>query len=374
MKIIIGGDICPMGSIEPAFVNGNKRMIFNDLLPVIQLADFTVVNLECPLIKEDSPIEKDGPVLGAPVFCINGIKEAGINAVNLANNHILDHGEKGMRSTINILTQQGIEWFGGGKNLYDAGRILIKSIKGKRIGFLGIAEQEFSIAGINSYGANPIDLINIVRIIRNNRNNIDHLIVLVHAGKEYFHFPTPNLQKTCRFLIEEGADVVVCQHSHCAGTFEYYQDKLIVYGQGNFLFEPLGEKNISWFEGFLISLEFNKNSMRATFIPYFQSKGFLGVRRMKVEQETLFLNTIIERSQEITNVEFIEQTWRELCEKEKYLYSSRLRGHNRWLRFLNKKIHFTDWFYFKKSEMIVRNVVECETHREGLSTLWRYNK
>ena len=65
----------------------------------------------------------------------------------------------------------------------------------------------------------------------------DYAIVLYHGGKEYYRYPSPNLQKTCRKLVEKGADLVICQHSHCIGCEEKYQDGTIVYGQGNFLFD-----------------------------------------------------------------------------------------------------------------------------------------
>ena len=89
------------------------------------------------------------------------------------------------------------------------------------------------------------------------------------------------------------------------------------------------------------------------------------------EDESEFLSQLDIRSENILSPEFIEQSWIELCCKEKYLYASRLLGHTRLLRFINSKIHFTDWAYSKKSKMISRNVVECEIHREGLETLWR---
>ena len=35
-----------------------------------------------------------------------------------------------------------------------------------------------------------------------------------------------------RFIIEQGARMVICQHSHCAGCYEKYQNGHIIYGQG----------------------------------------------------------------------------------------------------------------------------------------------
>ena len=60
ITIVIGGDVYPKGKVEPHFISGNASKIFNDILPVFQNADYTVVNLECPLADNETPILKDG--------------------------------------------------------------------------------------------------------------------------------------------------------------------------------------------------------------------------------------------------------------------------------------------------------------------------
>ena len=202
-RIIIGGDICPTGAIEEAFKQGASELIFNDLLPLIKSADFSLINLECPLIREPSPIDKDGVVLSASDKCVNGFRNSNVQAVNLANNHILDHGEQGLSVTLEALNKSEIYWFGAGKNLREASKPLIKTIKESSFGFFGMADYEFSIAGKNSWGANSLDIINIIQTIREYRKKVDHLVLLLHGGKEYYPYPSPKLQKICRFLIEE---------------------------------------------------------------------------------------------------------------------------------------------------------------------------
>lgn len=373
INIIIGGDTCPMGEIESNFISGDLKTL-NDVSAIFNTADYVLVNLECPLITKVSPIEKDGPILGSNIDCGNGIKKMGIDAVNLANNHILDHGEEGLKSTIESCKKYNIEFFGAAKNLEEAQKPLIKTIRGKRFCFMGVAEHEFSIAKDNSWGANPLDPIKIVRTLKTYRNSFDFLIVLVHGGKEYYRNPTPKQQDFCRFLVEEGADAVICQHSHCVGTYEHYNDKPILYGQGNFIFENLERKTKMWNEGFLVSLVFNEEGITANFIPFTQSAGRLGVSLIQGKEKKEFLKNLEERSKKITSPQYIKDQWLELCKKEKYLYASRVLGHNRVLRGLNRKLHFSDWLYSKTTKMMVRNVVECEVHREGLETLWESKK
>lgn len=369
-KIIIGGDTCPIGKIEPHFIKGDLNLAFKDVIPIFNNADFTVVNLECPLIAKQSPIQKDGPILGANVKCAKGLKSLGINAVNLANNHILDHDADGIKSTQQSCKDNKILYFGADNNLENAKKPLLKTINGKEFCFIGVAEHEFSIASDNTWGANPANPISVVRTIREYRNRFEHLIILVHGGKEYYRFPNPRLQDFCRFLVEEGADAVISQHSHCAGTVENYNNKPIVYGQGNFIFENLGRQKELWCQGFLVALDFNDDKIDVDYIPFEQSKDFLGVRLLKGEDKDVFLEELKSRSDLISSKTFVNEQWLKLCKKEKYLFASRVLGHNRILRVLNRKFHFSDWLYSKKTKMMVRNVVECEVHREGLETLW----
>ena len=370
ITIVIGGDVYPRGKVESYFINSDASAIFNDVLPVLQDADYTVVNLECPLTDVATPILKDGAALRAATKTVNGLKESGIDAVNLSNNHILDHGAQGIDSTLKILASHKIANFGAGKNLEEAAKSHIVTIKGKTIAFIGVAEHEFTIASEPSHGANPLNVPNNVRAIRALREHVDYIIMLYHGGKEHYAYPTPNHQNRSRFFIEEGVDAVISQHSHVAGTYEEYLGKLIVYGQGNLIFEKMSRNYDTWFEGFIVELKLNADKIDFNFIPFQQSKNSIGAKKMSEKDTKLMLAELEKRSLKLKDPNFVDEEWRKLCIKDIALYKSRLHGHNRILRVLNRKINFSKWFYPKWKGLMMRNVIECETHREGLETLW----
>jgi poly-gamma-glutamate synthesis protein (capsule biosynthesis protein) len=58
IDIVIGGDICPIGRNLQYFMSGDAIRIFNDLLDDIRKADLSIINLECPLITKNDPIQK----------------------------------------------------------------------------------------------------------------------------------------------------------------------------------------------------------------------------------------------------------------------------------------------------------------------------
>src|SRR6478672_10327093 len=108
INVIVGGDVCPINRSIRHFKAGDASAIFNDLLPEFGEADLCIANLECPLVSEPSPIIKSGPVFGVESSCINGLRESGIDILNLANNHILDHGPQGLKNTLTVCAGAGI--------------------------------------------------------------------------------------------------------------------------------------------------------------------------------------------------------------------------------------------------------------------------
>jgi len=360
-----------MGRNMPYFRAGDAQAIFNDLTPEFSAAELTIVNLECPLIENESPISKGGgPVLGADSACIAGLSSAAIQVASLANNHILDHGPEGVMNTIRVCREAGIEVVGAGENLESAGQMLSRTVNGVRLGVLAVAEHEFSIAGETSPGANPLDLISFVRTVRQHRDQLDYLLVLLHGGKEHYRYPSPELQRICRFMIEEGADAVICQHSHCPGCYELYREGFIVYGQGNLIFDDVSNPRPDWCKGYLVRLTVDPGRAAQMHItPYLQSDAQAGARKMGQSEAKAFEQQLEKESSLIRDTAFVQARWREYCQGQRYTYFNILRGHSRPMRGLNKLLHFSDLLYSQQELEVLRNIVRCETHREVLDTI-----
>ncbi len=367
-NILIASDTCPIGRNQRPFECGEAKALLNDLLPEFEQADLSIVNLECPLINGQSPTEKCGPNLGAPVSCVNGLKAMGVDVVGLANNHIMDHGPQGLRTTIEALDEHGILHVGAGWHLDEARKILVREICDVSIGILAVSEHEFCIASNESPGANPLDVIDFVRNITAHRAEFDKLIVLVHGGNEYYKYPSPSLMDTCRFLVEQGAAAVICQHSHCAGCMEIYKGVPIIYGQGNFLFD-FPSKEASWGEGALISLKINAvGNFGVRLIPYRQSDGQVGARRMTADEESVFINDFAARSEAIADAAFVKTRWETFCQDSKRYYLNTLHGKPGLLRRLAGKL---DLLHYLDSRDVQRgrlHLIRCESLREALIT------
>ena len=363
MNLIIGGDLVPTQSNIDLFKNANITALLGDkLLALWKVADIRIFNLEVPLTDEENPIDKCGPNLIASTSTVNGIKALNPSLIILANNHILDQGVQGLKSTENLLNENGIPFVGEGDNIYKASKPYIFQRDGLNIGVYACAEHEFTIATENTPGANPFDPLESLDHIQSLKAKCDYIIVLYHGGKEHYRYPSPFLQKVCRKMAQKGADLVICQHSHCIGCYEEYNGSTIVYGQGNFLFDRSDSE--FWKTSLLIKISIN-DGLHVDYIPIVKKGN--GVRLATDQVAEDILAAYHKRSNEILQDGFVEQRYREFAVDNHLSYVRYFAGFGKWLSMLDRyllKGMLAKRKYNKKKLLAIQNYIECEAHRE----------
>ncbi|MBI5725311.1 MAG: CapA family protein [Planctomycetes bacterium] len=270
LRVVFGGDFCPLQRLESPILQGRRREIFGDALPVLQDKDLSLINLEAPLTLTEAPIMKTGPNLKVYPECVKALKAAGVDVAILANNHIGDHGPGPVLETLKILGENGIHHVGAGADLQDARRPLFLTKKGRKIAILAFAENEFGMARKDFPGANPLQPEANIRQIRAAAAQADITLAVVHGGNEYNPVPSPRMRETYRAFAEAGASAVVCGHTHCPQGIEIWAGSPVVYSLGNLFFniEGLAESEL-WWRGYLARISFG--AVRASaleVIPY----------------------------------------------------------------------------------------------------------
>jgi len=363
INILIGGDfftdkinIQPLIKVEHLFIK----------------ADLSIINLEGPITNSNKPILKTGPSLKMDSSIIDCLKS--VDIVTLANNHIKDYGQTGIEDTLKLLEDNKIEYLGGGKDLQQAQKIIYKTIKGVRISFVNIAENEWSSATIDSGGANPMNIIDNVHQIKNAKQNSDHVILIIHGGHERFSFPSPRMKNQYRFYADNGADVIVGHHPHCINGFEEYNKSLIFYSIGN-LFFPSKTNYYEWYKGMFISLKISKTKeISFKFHPYYQSKeGVEFVELMNKNDLKLFNIEMDDLNLVVNNQELLDQKWHEFIN---FKYENRLlqlSGKNGLFWIFLKKLGIVNFFINRMNLTVQYNLLRCESHREiSLESLAKY--
>lgn len=369
-NIIICGDLCPTKDTQLLFEKQDHNLLFNDILPIFNNSDFILGNLEFVLTDNPIPIEKTGPILHGKTSYINLFQKAGFNALSLANNHIKDCGEEGVKSTISTIDKSNILHFGAGKNLSEAKKPLITVINGVKIAYITFAEQEFNVASENEYGSNYFDPYEDIELIYQTKKEVDFLFVIYHGGIEYYEYPSPLLQKKCRKFIDSGADLVTCQHSHCIGTIEDYKERKIIYGQGNTVF-GYREGDNSWNQGLIIKIILSKNGKLDVNFQGITAIQEGGIRLMDDKENQVLQSNLLERSKKVNDPMFIEENWKRFCISKSSLYLPQYLALNRYFIHLNRllKNSFVSLIYGKKYLRSSHNIIRCEAHNEVLQTI-----
>ena len=366
MEILIAGDLVPTKINSMKFIESD---LFNQMDSKFQTiwnnADYRIFNLECPLGENLKAIEKNGAKLIAESNTIKGIKSLNPNLILLANNHIMDYGNEGLENTINLLKKNDIAYTGIIDNNKEKFNTYYFENDNIRVGIYNVCENEFSVATRNKRGTNPLNEIKNYREINEAKQKCDYLLVAFHGGKEFYRYPSPNLQKICRNFIDAGADFVITQHSHCIGCKEEYNNGTIVYGQGNFIFDK-GINDEYWSTSLIISIKIENSDMKIDYIPIEKNNGLIKIAENKKILEDFFYRThMIE-----DNAEFIEEEYNKFSQKYLNSYLNIMNGKRFYKRILNRI--FNGKFFLKKYNkndcLKILNIIECEAHRELLIT------
>lgn len=366
MKLLIGADIVPTKSNITEFIHANTTALVDEnLLGVLQNADYRIFNLEVPLTDTQRPIEKCGPNLIAPAASVNGIKALGADFLTLANNHIMDQDVIGLHNTIHVLKQKSIEYAGVGDSPSQAAEPHIFEKDGIKVGIYCCAEHEFSIVSEKKPGANPFDPLWSFDHIQDLKKKCDFVIVLYHGGKEEYRYPSPELQRVCRRIVDKGADLVICQHTHCIGCKEEWKQATIVYGQGNFLFDE--DDNEYWATSLLVSADLQKENVKIEFIPL--CKNGAKVELADEKRKNTILSDFEKRSREILKDGIIEEKYDRFADDMLMSYFNRSLGNiprSFAFRALNKISagKLKGKCYTEKDLLSLINAMECEPHRE----------
>jgi hypothetical protein len=289
----------------------------------------------------------------------------------MSNNHILDFGQNGLADTIKAVESKSIDWVGVGANSEDARRVLYKDIKGKKVAFIAVCEKEESFATETSAGANFFDPFDTIEDIESARENADVVIVLYHGGKEYVHYPSPNLQKICRSMVKRGADYVICQHSHCVGCYEKFQGGHIVYGQGNFIFDH--SEHPMWQTGLLLKLLIGDTN-EIEFIPLVKKKERVDAPEADIKNK--ILDEFHARSSKLADAEFLAAEWKRFCLSMRGPYLHCLRGSGRIFSGVDRKIlggRLLKRIYNKRRLCTLHDFLVCDAHLDVLRTFLEHD-
>jgi poly-gamma-glutamate capsule biosynthesis protein CapA/YwtB (metallophosphatase superfamily) len=218
---------------------------WGDTLPILHNADWRMCNLECVISDRGTPwsVYPKAFHFRSDAKNIAVLQTARISAVSIANNHALDYGYDAMFQMLEILDRAGIVHGGAGANLEAASRIGIAEVRGRKLGLLAFTDNEpgweatAHQAGVLYV---PVELNDprakhLLEIVREQAKLVDLVIVSAHWGSNWGYVPPKEHVEFAHALVDAGARLVFGHSSHVFRGIEFYKERPIFYGAGNFV-------------------------------------------------------------------------------------------------------------------------------------------
>ncbi|AJE50172.1 CapA family protein [Paenibacillus polymyxa] len=234
------GDVQFSGKVEQRLEQNGFDFPYQYLGSLFHKDDLTIANLETPVTTNGVGALNKTYVYKSSPKALTAMAAAGVDAVNLANNHILDQGTSGLLDTLKYLDEKGIAHAGAGRNAKEAYAPHYFERNGIKIALLGatrvMPEANWNASAKQPGVAGAYDSTAIVKSIREARNQADLVIVVAHWGKERATTLEPHQTELSHAFIDAGADLVIGGHPHVLQGMEQYKGKWIAYSTGNFIF------------------------------------------------------------------------------------------------------------------------------------------
>ena len=224
-----------------AQTNGIYDCISPELVQAMQEADIMCLNNEFTYSTGGSPLSGKAYTFRANPERVEVLRQLGVDAVTLANNHVYDYGKEALLDTFTVLEEADIPYFGAGRTLEEAMNPLYLEVDGRTVALVAASRAEKIKMTPQATDSEPgilrcYDTELFLKVIQEAKENADFCIAFVHWGTEY-SFDLEQVQlDTGREYLDAGADAVIGAHSHCLQGMEYYDGKPIIYSLGNYWF------------------------------------------------------------------------------------------------------------------------------------------
>jgi poly-gamma-glutamate synthesis protein (capsule biosynthesis protein) len=230
-------------SVAPGYIWGDALDELERVAP-----DLRVINLETSVTKSDDYWEGKEVQYRMHPENIDSITAAKIDVCSLANNHVLDWGYDGLKETLETLRRTKVRGVGAGRDLKEAESPVVMGIEGKgRVIVFAFGSPTSGVPlnwaasekkpGVNLLRDFSDDAIQRIRKrVQEMEQDRDIVVVSVHWGGNWgYHVPQEEIDFAHRLIDEAGVDIIHGHSSHHVKGIEVYQDRLILYGCGDFL-------------------------------------------------------------------------------------------------------------------------------------------
>lgn len=241
LTVILTGDILLDRGVRQAINRHGVDHLFSDGIDsLFREAQVVVGNLECPATKIEAPVFKQFIFRAEPEW-LDTLHQHGFTHLNLANNHSIDQGREGLIDTKLNIEKAGMIPIGAGMNMNEASQPVLLASQPRNVWIvpsMRLALENYAyLPEKPCVSQEPMDSL-LERVFRLRQTDSTAVIIVsLHWGGEHTLQPVPRQRYEARQLIQAGADILVCHHTHTLQTIEEFKGHLIYYSIGNFIFD-----------------------------------------------------------------------------------------------------------------------------------------
>ena len=247
---------------------GDWMAAFEPVKPYLESPDFLIANQESPPTAPTYEIS-GYPRFSSPHTIIRDLQLVGVDYVNLANNHIVDKGEGGMKVVFDMLDSYQMPYVGAYHSQEDHASHRIVEKDGLKVGLLSYTYDTNGLYLPNGspYIVNYIKMDQITAEVQVLKPHVDVVTVLMHWGTEYVTTHNSEQHELAQQLNAAGVDIVFGSHPHVLQPYEKLvnaegQETHVFYSLGNF-FATTSSSNES-FIGAIGSMQIVKKGEEVT--------------------------------------------------------------------------------------------------------------
>ncbi|HHW15568.1 MAG TPA: CapA family protein, partial [Firmicutes bacterium] len=234
--VALAGDFLPDGPVGEAIRKHGAEWPWTGVAALTARCDLAVCNLEAPLSAIGWKINE---YRGEPA-AVKGLRAAGIDAVTLANDHILDYDDPALLSTLALLDREEIAHAGAGHTLARARQPALLRLGETRVALLSYGRPELGRSRTGrrweaspwSPGIAPAVAAEVQEDVRRAKKEAQVVLVAFHWGGEGEETPRPEDRALARLAVEAGATVVFGHGPGLVQGLEVHGNGLILYNLG----------------------------------------------------------------------------------------------------------------------------------------------
>ncbi|MCR4995351.1 MAG: CapA family protein [Bacteroidales bacterium] len=247
--------------------HGTESLFTTGVDSVLAASDLVVGNLECPATTIKAPTYKRFVFRAEPEW-LDALRRHGFTHLNLANNHSVDQGRRGLEDTFRQVAAHGMTPLGAAPTQDKAARPVLLASVPRRVWLiptLRLALENYPWLP-DQWSVSQDDDERLVQRVAALRQTDSSAVIIVspHWGWEHKLTPVGQQRELAHRLLDAGADLIIGHHTHTQQTIENYRGRYIYYSIGNFIFDQTSDLNS---RACIVSMDIEAEDLKVRTLP-----------------------------------------------------------------------------------------------------------